>query len=194
MKFIFNTLLLIALTSSVCTLYAEKNIKLSRVKRNADGTITELREVDRQTILRETLHEKRNGERIISSKATYIIDLQDRARSCIIADGKGRPIFKVIYGYHRSTGQLIAESMYDVRVDRLNKKGQKIPVQRLYYKYDAQGNRSKPFAITSQNGKEVHKTTGWNKHIKERLDRVRFDKGEYDSTIITPEEVKRVRK
>lgn len=172
---------------------AKDKVKLARVKRNADGTITELKEVDKQTIIRETLHEKANGERVVSSKATYIIDKQDRARSCIIADGKGNRIFKVLYGYHKSNGRLIAESMFDLRVKRLNQNGQEIPVQRLYYKYDAHGNRSKPYAITSQGGKEVHKTQGWDKHIQERLDKIRFNNDTDGPTSISKDNMKKLR-
>ena len=154
------------------SLMAKDKVKnLARVKRNADGTITELKVVDKNTVVRVTLREKKNKERIISSKSTYSIDNLNRARVCHIADGKGNLIFKIKYGYSKRTGRLLSEGMFDMRVKRLNAEGKEVPVQRLYYKYDAHGNRSKPFAITNQGGEKVEKVKGWEKHIQERLDK-----------------------
>lgn len=165
--------------------------KLARVKKNADGTITELEEIDKKTIVRRTLRERPNGERVISSNSTYVKDVNGVLRNCKIADGKGALLYTIRYGYHESTGRLIAEGMFDERVKHFNEKGQLIPVQRLYYKYDVQGNRSKPFAITSVEGKTVEKMGSWKKHIKERLDKAEANFGEDESTLSDIERLQR---
>ena len=152
--------------------------KLVRVKQNADGTITELEEKDRRTIVRRTLREKANKERIVSSKSTYLMDRDRVLRKCEIADGQGKLLFVVHYGYDRDTGRLIAEAMFDARVKHFNDKGQIMPVQRLYYKYDAHGNRSKPFAITSVGKDKIETFTNWNNHIQERLKNIEANFGE----------------
>ena len=167
--------------------YAQKQKKhLARVKRNADGTITELKEIDDRTIERTTLREKSNKERIVSSKSIYVMDDNGVLRECKISDGQGKLLFTVRYGYNRSTGRLIAEAMFDERAKNYNEKGQEIPVQRLYYKYNAHGQRSKPFAITSVGKKRVEEVTSWNKHIQERLNKI--EAGYTDSTFISEAE------
>lgn len=59
--------------------------------------------------------------------------------SCIIYDYQKKPIYKVAYGYD-SSARLIEERMFSVPEGKL--------VQRVIYKYDADGNRSKPLIIS----------------------------------------------
>ena len=125
---------------------------------------------------------------VLSSRSVYIIDDDDKARQCIISDGEGNPIFKVIYGYHKQNGRLIAESMFDLRTKRVNEDNKEVPVQRLYYKYDPHGNRSKPFAITSVKGKAAEKTEGFSKHIQDNLNRIKFGNNG-GSTVIEQEDI-----
>ncbi len=61
---------------------------------------------------------------------------------CIIYDSKRQPIYKVSYGYD-SQARLIEERMFSHPQGKL--------VQRVIYKYDASGNRSKPLIISLNN-------------------------------------------
>ena len=185
---IILSVLCFAISVDTCLAQTSKK-KLARVKRNADGTITELEEKDARTIVRRTLREKANKERIVASKSTYMMDGHRVLRQCRIADGQGKLLFIVRYGYHERTGRLIAEAMFDAQAQNLNHQGKEIPVQRLYYKYDAHGNRSKPFAITSVGNKKVEEVTDWNDHIKERLEKINANFGE-GPTILSEEERK----
>ncbi len=63
--------------------------------------------------------------------------------SCIIYDDKKNIIYKVAYGYDKSA-RLVEERMY-------THPGKKL-VQRVIYKYDANGNRSKPLIISLSTG------------------------------------------
>ena len=58
---------------------------------------------------------------------------------CIIYDHQRKPIYKVNYGYD-SSARLVEERMYSCPQGKL--------VQRVIYKYDAAGNRSKPLIIS----------------------------------------------
>jgi len=131
---------------------AQNNAKKhSRVRRNADGTISEL-------------------ERTNISRTIYLMDLQGRPRSSKIFDGVGKELFKIRYGYSKVTGLLVAEDMFDSQVNKVDDQGRTIPVQRLYYKYDPQGRRSKPFAFTFTKGKRVEEGV-FAGHIKDRMDK-----------------------
>lgn len=151
--------------------------KVAQVKRNADGTITELEQLDKRTIERRTRAEQKggNGVGIISARTIYTKDDNSVLRQAIIYDGAGNTLFKIRYGYHRTNGRLICEELYDAQAQRVNEKGQVIPLQRLYYKYDPHGNRSKPFAITTTKKGKVEEYQSWSKHIKDRLKKHNFD-------------------
>lgn len=58
---------------------------------------------------------------------------------CVIYDYNRQPIYKVAYGYD-SSARLIEERMYSHPQGKL--------VQRVIYKYDAGGNRSKPLIVS----------------------------------------------
>ena len=62
---------------------------------------------------------------------------------CIIYDSRRQPIYKVAYGYD-SNARLIEERMFSHPEGKL--------VQRVLYKYDASGNRSKPVIISLNMG------------------------------------------
>ena len=136
MKFTTVAITTVCFGLATTALHAQKQRKkLVRVKQNADGTVTELEEKDNFTIERRTLGSSRgNKERKLWSKSTYIMDKNRVLRECRIADGSGKLLFTIRYGYHEDTGRLIAEAMFDERTPTYNTKGQLIPVQRLYYK------------------------------------------------------------
>jgi len=164
--------ILLALFCTVDTAVAQvTKQKLSRVRKNADGSVTELERTSDTLVTKRNLIEKANGERVTRSRTIYVIDRKGRPRSCIIYDGQGTELFRVRYGYLKTTGQLIAEDMFDSKVNTTDPKtGKRIPVQRLYYKYDAQGRRSKPFAFNYKKGKKVEEV--FSGHIKERLEKI----------------------
>jgi len=150
---------------------AQNNAKKhSRVRRNADGTISELERTNDKMITKRSLKEIPNGERIVISRTIYLMDLQGRPRSSKIFDGVGKELFKIRYGYSKVTGLLVAEDMFDSQVNKVDDQGRTIPVQRLYYKYDPQGRRSKPFAFTFTKGKRVEEGV-FAGHIKDRMDK-----------------------
>ena len=62
--------------------------------------------------------------------------------ACVIYNSKRQPIYKVSYGYD-SQARLIEERMYAHPTNKL--------VQRVIYKYDANGNRAKPLIISLNN-------------------------------------------
>lgn len=62
--------------------------------------------------------------------------------ACVIYNSKRQPIYKVSYGYD-SQARLIEERMYAHPSNKL--------VQRVIYKYDANGNRAKPLIISLNN-------------------------------------------
>ncbi len=66
---------------------------------------------------------------------------------CIIYDYRRVPIYKVNYGYD-SSARLVEERMYSCPEGKL--------VQRVIYKYDAAGNRSKPLIISLDTNSKQH--------------------------------------
>lgn len=172
-----------------CSDVLGEDVKLVRVKKNADGTMTELEQIDKMTIRRRTLTEKANGERIISSQTVYTKSEDGVLRNAKITDGAKRLIFKIRYGYHKMSGKLVMEELFDAQAVRVNNDGVEIPLQRLYYKYDAHGSRSKPYSITTS-GKGTVETT-WKKHIKERMDKMQLNLEE-DTTLPSDEDLKKL--
>lgn len=128
-----------------------------RIMRHDDGSRTEFRRSpDDRTLTKKTTGT--NG--IIMMTAVYRMDSNGNPRGCAIFDGKGTKLYIVSYGYHTTTGQLVAEDMFDARAHFLDKKGRELPVRRLYYSYDAQGNRSKAQAINPIPGKTAEEVFG----------------------------------
>lgn len=62
---------------------------------------------------------------------------------CTIYDGNRQPIYKVAYGYDRQA-RLVEERMYSVHDEKL--------VQRVIYRYNADGERAKPLIVSLNNG------------------------------------------
>ena len=67
--------------------------------------------------------------------------------ACVIYNSKRQPIYKVSYGYD-SQARLIEERMYAHPSNKL--------VQRVIYKYDANGNRAKPLIISLKSRHRPH--------------------------------------
>jgi hypothetical protein len=128
---------------------------LSRLTRNRDGSTTEFtRNAENTVLIKKNWIEKANGERVLRSTTTYRRDKYGNLRSGIVRDGSKRQLFRIVYGYHKDTGRLVAENMYDARVKRTFKEDptKEEPVRATRYHYTAQGERSAPIVFTSQAG------------------------------------------
>ena len=121
-----------------------------RIMRHQDGSRTEFRRSPDD----RTLTKKMTGTNgAIKMVTIYRLDKNGNPRGCQIYDGKSTLLYKVSYGYHKTTGLLVAEDMFDARVKYLDKDGKEMPVRRMYYTYDAQGNRSKAQAFVNIKGR-----------------------------------------
>jgi len=89
------------------------------------------------------------------------MDANSNPLGCKIRDGQNQELFKVSYGYHKVTGQLVEELMYDSRVRRLNPaNGKELPVQKVVYLYDPEGKRSAPIVYNLLPGKTFEQVFG----------------------------------
>lgn len=133
-----------------------------RIKRNdQDGSYVVFeRSPDDRSLVKTTKNQ--NGD--VKMRATYIRNPEGFLVSGQIHDGQGTLIYRVQYGYHVETGQLVAEQMYDARVKnyypaeiRDPKTGKRVemPVRRVYYYYDAEGNQSKAISLVPRSGKSA---------------------------------------
>ena len=91
----------------------------------------------------------------------YRMDSNGNPIGCRISDGANNLLFKVSYGYRKSDGQLVEERMFDARVRRRDPNtGKEMPVQRICYVYDNQGNRSAPIVFNILPGKTFEEVFG----------------------------------
>jgi len=123
-----------------------------RVMRHDDGGRTIFsRTPDQRTLTKRTF----GANRVLRMITVYRMDEFGNPLSCRIYDGQRQELFKASYGYHRETGQLIEERLFDARVKRIDPEtGHEMPVRRFIYTYDAQGNRNHPIAINLLPGKK----------------------------------------
>lgn len=158
-----------------------KSKHLSRLMNNRDGSVTEFtRNAENTVLIKKTYVDKPNGERVMRDTTTFRRDKLGNLRSGIIADGAKRPLFRIVYGYHKDTGRLVAENMYDARVKRTFKEDptKEEPVRATRYHYTAQGERSAPIVFTSQAGKTSEELMNYlnrNKKSDVELDPFRND-------------------
>ena len=136
-----------------------------RIMRNDDGSFTEFRKSSDERVIERRNYSDRNGggsDRVLRMSIIYRKDVYGKLRSGRIHDGSGKILYRVVYGYHKETGQLVAENMFDARVKRTKvqtdpKTGKavevEVPVRRLYHRYDAQGRRAKPIVFCMPAGK-----------------------------------------
>ncbi len=100
-----------------------------------------------------------NGE--VTMITTYWMDASGNPTGCKILDGQKQELFKVKYGFHKVTGSLEREIMYDSRVKRINPAdGKEMPVQIIAYIYDAEGKRSAPIVYNLLPGKKMEEVFG----------------------------------
>jgi len=116
-----------------------------------------IRSPDSRTLTKKTFSKNGNLQMV----TTYKMDANANPLGCKIRDGQNQELFKVSYGYHKVTGQLVEELMYDSRVRRLNPaNGKELPVQRVVYLYDAEGKRSAPIVYNLLPGKTFEQVFG----------------------------------
>jgi len=116
-----------------------------------------VRSPDSRTLTKKTVSP--NG--VLTMLTTYRMDSEGNPLNCKIKDGQNQEMFKVSYGYHRVTGQLVSELMFDSRVKRINPdNGKEMPVQRIVYLYDAEGKRSAPIVFNLLPGKTFEQVFG----------------------------------
>lgn len=129
-----------------------------RVTHHEDGGKTLfLRSADKKTITKKTF----SGGGVLRMVTIYRMDDGGNPLSCKIFDGQKTELFKVAYGYHKVTGLLVEERMFDSRVTRTNPSdGKEMPVRRVIYEYDAEGRRSAPICITTIPGKHAEDVYG----------------------------------
>ena len=148
-----------------------------RIKRNPhDGSSVIFRRYPEDRKLVKTTKDANGATKM---RAVYLRNDQGYLTAGRIYDGQGQFLFRVRYGYHKQTGQLRAEEMFDAQVKRffaeLDKNGQRkeMPVRRIYYFYDAQGNQSKAISLVPKKGQradEVFQKVRHNRELETRPD------------------------
>jgi hypothetical protein len=129
-----------------------------RVMRHGDGSRTMFtRAPDDRTLTKK----KFSANGVLTMLTIYRMDTNGNPIGCKIYDGQNELLYKVSYGYRKSDGQLVEERMFDARVTRRDKDtGKEMPVQRICYLYDTQGNRSAPLVYNLLPGKTFEQVFG----------------------------------
>ncbi len=129
-----------------------------RVMRHEDGARTMFtRSPNNRTLTKK----KFSANGVLTMLTVYTMDANTNPIGCKIYDGDKNLLFKVSYGYRKSDGQLVEERMFDARVTRKDPNtGKEMPVQRIRYVYDAQGNRSAPIVYNLLPGKTFEQVFG----------------------------------
>lgn len=160
-----------------------------RIKRNDhDGShVVFKRTPDDQKLVKTT--KDQNGT--IKMTAVYYRNPKGFLTAGRIKDGKGVSLYRVKYGYDKNTGLLVAEDMFDARIKNyypgniVDTKGNRreMPVRRIYYFYDAQGNQAKAMAFVPRKGGPMAEDVFPDKNKKEELKH--FNETEFDPEMST---------
>lgn len=123
-----------------------------RIKRDStNGTYVEFKRDPEDRKLVKTTKDA-NGTVLMTS--TYFRNDSGFLTAGRIHDAMGTALYKVRYGYSAKTGQLIAEETFDAQTERYFPGTRKeMPLRRIYYFYDAQGNQSKAISLVPRAGK-----------------------------------------
>jgi len=167
-----GTCLAVALSLAQPVIAADANTTSVRIMRNEDGSFTEFkRSPDERIIERRTYAERQGGagDRELLMTIIYRKDKHGKLRSGKIRAAGGELLYRVVYGYHRVTGNLVAEDMFDARQKRGKvitdpKTNQPVfkeePVRYLRHRYDAQGKQLKPIVISTLAGRTAEELFG----------------------------------
>ncbi len=156
---------LLAVLSALCLCLQARGNELEavdgpnvRVMRHEDGSRTLFtRTPDNRSLTKK----KFNANGVLVMMTNYRMDSNSNPVSCKIYDGANNLLYKVSYGYRKSDGQLVEERMFDARTKRQDPNtGAEMPVQRVCYVYDAQGNRSAPIVYNLLPGKTFEEVFG----------------------------------
>lgn len=151
-----------------------------RIKRSdQDGSYVVFeRTPDDQKLIKTT----RDVNDVIKMRAIYYRNPKGFLTLGRIYDGQGKQLYRVRYGYDKTTGLLVAEDMFDDRVkfhfpDKVDAKGNlvEMPVRRIYYFYDADGNQSKAIALVPNKGAKAEDV--FKNKKRSELDHFQEDKG-----------------
>jgi len=126
-----------------------------RIKRNNfDGSHVVFKRTPDDKKLVKTTKDKNNN---VTMTAVYFRNDRGFLTAGRIYDGQGVPLFRVRYGYDKTTGYLVAEDMFDSRAKferpTADGKMKEMPVRRIYYWYDEDGNQSKAISLVAKKGK-----------------------------------------
>lgn len=147
----------------------QKNV---RIMHNQDGTYTEFRQSPDERIIERRTYGDRpggGGDRVLRMVIIYRKDVHGKLRSGSVFDGAGNKLYRIVYGYHKRSGNLVAEDMFDARVKRTRTitdpetkqpREEEYPVRYLRYRYDAQGRQMKPIVICTPEGKTAEELFG----------------------------------
>lgn len=147
----------------------QKNV---RIMHNQDGTYTEFRQSPDERIIERRTYGDRpggGGDRVLRMLIIYRKDVYGKLRSGTVFDGAGNKLYRIVYGYHKRSGNLVAEDMFDARVKRTKTitdpetkqpREHEYPVRYLRYRYDAQGRQMKPIVICTPEGKTAEELFG----------------------------------
>jgi hypothetical protein len=126
--------------------------------RHEDGSRTLFtRTPDNRTLTKK----KFTANGALNMLTVYRMDSNANPIGCRIYDGQNQLLFKVSYGYRKSDGQLVEERMFDARAKRLDPDtGREMPIQRVCYVYDSNGNRSAPIVYNLLPGKTFDQVFG----------------------------------
>ena len=136
----------------------EKDGPNVRIKRHQDGSRTVFRRSpDDRTLVKRTWGT--NGA--VKMIVVYRLNQKGDPLACKIYDGRESLLYKVSYGYSRTTGRLQAERMFDARALRTSPEtGKETPIRIMYYNYDARGNQTAPEVYTFKEGKKAEEVFG----------------------------------
>ena len=129
-----------------------------RIKRHQDGSRTVFRRSpDDRTLVKRTWGTNGAVKMIVVSR----LNPKGDPLACKIYDGREVLLYKVSYGYSRTSGRLQAERMFDARALRTNPEtGKEAPIRVMYYNYDARGNQTAPEVYTFKEGKKAEEVFG----------------------------------
>lgn len=137
-----------------------------RVMRHEDGARTIFtRTPDQRTLTKK----KFSANGVLTMLTIYRLGPNGDPVDCKIYDGQKQLLYKVSYGYRKADGQLAEERMFDARVVRRDKDtGKEMPVQRICYLFDPQGNRSAPIVYNLLPGKYFEEVFGMKSSALDR--------------------------
>ncbi|GAA5495836.1 hypothetical protein Rhal01_02015 [Rubritalea halochordaticola] len=157
----------LACTLPAATFAQQKTVnkgKLVRIIRNPDGSFTRFSRDPSNTVLEKVTYlQKRNGEQVIRNRTMYRRNKFGKLYSGHIFDGQRTMLFRIVYGYDKATGRLVAENMFDARVKRTypDNPSKEMPVRALRYTYNSHGEQSPPIIFSSMEGKDAQELQQW---------------------------------